>query len=65
MTRDRYFFSMSVEWSASIKEVSQNDFWTEVRKRLLALIMLILPPGRHEAVVQYAIFSYRQLVSFN
>lgn len=27
----RYFFSMNVEWSASVKEVSQNDFWTEVR----------------------------------
>lgn len=28
----RYFFSMNVEWSASVKEVSQNDFWTEVRR---------------------------------
>lgn len=26
----RYFFSLNVEWSASVKEVSQNDFWTEV-----------------------------------
>lgn len=26
----RYFFGMNVEWSASVKEVSQNDFWTEV-----------------------------------
>lgn len=22
---------MKVEWSASVKEVTQNDFWTEVR----------------------------------
>ncbi|CAM9679092.1 unnamed protein product [Scytosiphon promiscuus] len=43
----RYFFSLQVEWSASVKEVSQNDFWTEVvntfrRYGRTFLIMLLL-----------------------
>lgn len=53
----RYFFGMSVEWSASVKEVSQNDFWTEVvntfrRYGRTFLIMLIFA-GLFTAVMWY------------
>ncbi|CBJ27221.1 conserved unknown protein [Ectocarpus siliculosus] len=53
----RYFFGMTVEWSASVKEVSQNDFWTEVvntfRRYGRTFLMMMLLAGLFVGVMWY------------
>ncbi|CAM9302470.1 unnamed protein product [Pylaiella littoralis] len=53
----RYFFGMSVEWSASVKEVSQHDFWTEVvntfRRYGRTFLLMLLFLGLFVAVMWY------------